>query len=235
MTHWFSNVFSFLCARRLLCVLLVGAFVTFAFPIGASAHLYDSDGLWTFRYFTRHQAAKPYNPYWCYSEDSAYWEDPLNVIFFAYGEGYRIGSHVRNDNTGYNGTSGSSQVICGNGPGSSRYDYSYSMLWEIDQLGKPSCTFCTRWHLRLWVAPHGHDDHYNKWSTTDAHHEYWNGSTHVIDRAWEDAEWDIGAALSGPHYFAYDYWYRRGGTVWKNHWDDGVTTRVGGEHYNQYP
>lgn len=169
----------------------------------------------------------------CLSEDQHYWVDPLNIIFWAYGEANRIGSHIDVDTPwGYTTIYGE-QAICGD---TDTYVGNYDVAKaEVTDLSEPSCLTCTRYHVRLWAAPHAHSDVYNKWSTVDAHHETWTGSNHVIDLNWDDAEYHLGAQLSGHHNFFYDYWVRRNGIYWKGYWDDGITTRVGGAHDGVYP
>jgi hypothetical protein len=218
--------------KRLVLLLVVAAALLSAMPSTADAHLYRSTGVWTFRYFTRPAyATGDKTP--CLSEDSHYWIDPLNIIFFAYGEGTRIGSHIDADTPWGFTTIYGEQAICGD---TDQYPGNYDVAKaEWNDLSEPSCLTCTRYHVRLWLAPHGHSDVYSKWSTVDAHHETWTGSNHVIDMDWESAEYHLGSQMSGHHYFAYDYWTRRAGQYIQGRWDDGMTTRVGGEHDNVYP
>jgi hypothetical protein len=205
----------------------------------ASAHQYRADGSWTIRYMTRPAAAADYNGagYCYYGNNSSYWVDPLNIRFWQYGEGNRISDHVDSD-TGWGHPDFSDfdpqQTICGDDD-SAEGDYSQHRQLNFDNLANPSCNICDRFHMRIWFAPHPHSDAYSKWSAGDAHHDHWNGSGHDIDMDWEDAEIQIGSEMSWAHNFYYDYYAQNQSRIWKGYYDDGIATRIGGEHNGTYP
>lgn len=96
-----------------------------AWPPASAAHLFRANGQWTFRYFSRPYEAG-FDAYMC-DDNPAYYEDPFNVIFWQYGEGYRMNDHVHNDTTWdhYPGhIPRNQQIICGDidsQPGNYRY------------------------------------------------------------------------------------------------------------------
>jgi hypothetical protein len=198
----------------------------------AAGHLVHSNGVWTYRYLTRGTGNAGND---CYYGAGAV--DPLNVIFYQYGEGTRMNSHVQ-DETHWHHYAGwaprSHQVICGDMdccPG----DYSLNIFQEFDdQEGHGSWDSETRAHLRLWYAPHGHSELANKWSTIDAHHERlvccWG---HDIDEPWDRWEYHVGNELVAHNHW-YDYYYRVGGQPISGYWDNGYITRVGGLHWGSY-
>ena len=220
------------CIRRTFLAALAAAVVVGASASVATAHLIHTNGVWTFRYFTRiANAANDKTP--CLSDDSHYWVDPLNIIFWAYGEWSRMRDHVDNDTPWGTSAIYGEQTICGDTDAYvGNYDIGHNENWD---LGEPSCVTCDRYHIRLFAAPHSHSDDYSKWSTMDTHHEHWTGLGHTIDMNWEDAEYHLGYEMRVHHYWGYDYWIRRNGIVWRGWWDDGATTRVGGEHDGVYP
>ena len=118
-------------------------------------------------------------PGYCDSDDSAYWIDPFNVIFWAYGEGNRMADHADRDTAWGRPPYSTEQTICGDtdeSPG----NYYLRMYLNFDHLSRPVCGECNRDHFRIWYAPHAHYDHYSKWSVITAHREAWNGSRHVL-------------------------------------------------------
>jgi hypothetical protein len=206
-----------------------------AVPAFATAHILHSNGTWTYRYLTRSSAGD------CGSGSTG--SDPLNVIFFQYGEGNRMNSHAEADtHWGFYSGPRIKDWICGDTDGSPG-NYTLNDFQNFDDQeghGGIWCVCAVRAHFRIWYAPHGHGDLVDKWSTIDAHHEHDAFSTdtvftHHIDEDWETWEYHIGSELGGSgHNFFYDYWARQGGQYLQGFYDDGFITRVGGLHNGTY-
>jgi hypothetical protein len=203
----------------------------------ASAHIIHTNGTWTYRYLTRHNLSD------CSGGSGG--GDPLNVLFWQYGEGSRMNSHADADTDwGFypSFVSRSSDYICGD---SDSYvgDYTVNDYLDFDDQeghGSWDCTCGVRAHFRIWYAPHSHSSDIDKWSTIDVHHEQdvWSSSTlvnHAIDEDWETWEYHIGSEFGASgHNFYYDYWARQGGQYLQGFYDDGYITRVGGLHNGVY-
>jgi len=223
-------------ARRerglLLMLALLGAL---AVSSVAQAHIIHSNGVWTYRYLTRSNLSD------CGGGSGG--SDPLNVLFWQYGEGQRMNGHVADD-THWGHYSGwvprANQWICGDSD-SAIGNYTVNTAQSFDDQeghGGWSCACLVRAHLRLWYAPHGHGALVDKWTTIDAHHEHIDSSastglTHHIDEDWETWEFHIGSEFTG-HNFYYDYWARQAGQYLQGFYDDGSITRVGGLHNGVY-
>jgi hypothetical protein len=208
--------------------------VALAFAAAAQAHILHSNGSWTYRYLTRTSQSG------CSSGSTG--SDPLNVLFWQYGEGNRMNSHAEADtHWGFYSGPRDSQWICGD---SDAYPGNYTVNDHTnfdDQEGHGGlyCTCLVRAHFRIFYAPHGHDSIVDKWSTIDVHHEHdtWSGTlpSHYIDEDWEKWEQHIGSEFGGAgHNYIHDYWARQGGQYLQGYWDDGYITRVGGLHNGTY-
>lgn len=215
-------------------VIVVASVFLVVTPV-AQAHIIHGDGTWTYRYLTRGNVSD------CGGGSGG--SDPLNVLFWQYGEGNRMNSHADAD-TGWGFYPGwvprDHQWICGDSD-SAIGNYTVNDYLNFDdQEGYGGYTNTVRAHFRIWYAPHSHTDLVDKWSTIDVHHEHiaWSGNTvltHHIDESWEKWEAKIGSdfANSGHNYW-YDYWARQGGQYLQGFYDDGCITRVGGLHNGSY-
>jgi hypothetical protein len=132
--------------------------------------------------------------------------DPLNVLFWQYGEGQPMNGHVADD-THWGHYSGwvprANQWICGDSDGAiGNYTVNTAQSFD-DQEGHGgwSCTCGVHAHLRLWYAPHGHSAIVDKWTTIDASRahrlECRDRLTHHIDEDWETWEYHIGTEFTG--------------------------------------
>ena len=216
---------------------LLAAVVLLALAVAAvaDAHIVRGDGSWTYRYLTR---TDPSN---CAGGSGG--SDPLNVLFWQYGEGGRMDSHAEADtHWGFYSGPRDSQWICGDSD-SSPGDYTANERQNFDDQeghGGLYCVCLVRAHFRIWYAPHGHGELVDKWSTIDVHHERlaWSSSTlltHHIDEDWETWEQHIASELAGAgHNYWHDYWARAGGQYRQGFYDDGFITRVGGLHNGSY-
>jgi hypothetical protein len=204
----------------------------------AGAHILHSNGTWTYRYLTRAQQSG------CSSGSTG--SDPLNVLFWQYGEGNRMNSHAEADtHWGFYSAPSFARVpqwICGDSDGAVG-NFTVNDRQNFDDQEGHGGIYClcgVRAHFRIFYAPHGHDLIPDKWSTIDVHHERdaWSGSTvvtHHIDEDWETWEYHIGSEFgSAGHNLYYDYWARQGGQYIQGFWDDGYITRLGGLHNGSY-
>jgi hypothetical protein len=222
-------------ARRCIAALALAAVAALVAATVADAHLMHNDGSWTYRYLTRTSQGN------CGSGSGG--SDPLNVVFFQYGEGGRMDSHAEADtHWGFYTGPKDSQWICGDSDGSPG-NYTVNDHTNFDDQeghGGIYCLCLVRAHFRIWYAPHSHSETVNKWSTIDVHHEHvaWSSSTvltHHIDEDWETWEQHIGSELGGAgHNYWHDYYARLGGQYLQGFWDDGYITRVGGLHNGSY-
>jgi hypothetical protein len=222
-------------ARRYVCVFALAVIVSLAFGVAAQAHILHNDGSWTYRYLTRKSQS--------YCGGSSGSSDPLNVLFWQYGEGGRMNSHAEADtHWGFYSGPRDSQWICGDSnanPGNYSVDDSTNF---DDQEGHGGiwCLCLVRAHFRIFRSPHSHENNVDKWSTIDVHHEHVTVSsstvfTHYIDEDWEKWEQHIGSEFGGAgHNYWHDYWARQGGQYIQGFWDDGYITRVGGLHNGVY-
>jgi hypothetical protein len=222
--------------HRLSVLMAVAVLAAVAAPL-AAAHILHSNGTWTYRYLTRTNLSD------CGGGTGG--SDPLNVLFWQYGEGQRMNGHADSD-THWGHYSGAvpraNQWICGDSD-SAIGNYTVNDQQSFDDQeghGGWSCICGVRAHFRIWYAPHGHGALVDKWSTIDSHHEHIDVSTstvltHHIDEDWETWEYHIGSEFGGAgHNFYYDYWARQGGQYLQGFWDDGYITRVGGLHNGVY-
>jgi hypothetical protein len=200
----------------------------------ASAHIIHSDGTWTYRYLTRSNVSD------CGGGSGG--SDPLNVLFWQYGEGSRMNSHADADTDwGFypSFVPRDYQWICGDSD-SAVGNYTVNDYQNFDDQeghGSWDCTCLVRAHFRIWYAPHSHSNIIDKWSTIDVHHEHVEASAsiHYIDEDWETWEYHIGSEFGAAgHNFYYDYWARQGGQYLQGFYDDGYITRVGGLHNGSY-
>lgn len=201
-------------------------------PSVASAHLIHSNGVWTYRYLTRPNAAD------CAGGSGG--SDPLNVVMYQYGEGNRMNSHAEAE-TDWGFYSGAiprdNQHICGDSDSAiGNYTISEPLNFD-DQEGHGSYYNSVRAHFRIWYAPHSHSSVVDKWSTIDAHHESYVASTdiHNIDESWETWETHFGNEMATHHNFYSNYYARQGGQNLQGFYDNGMITRVGGLHDGVYP
>lgn len=198
----------------------------------AAAHLTHSNGLWTYRYFSRGPGNAGNDCYWGTGS-----VDPLNVIFYQYGEGNRMNGHVHNESHWHHymgWAPRTSQMICGDSDASPG-DYALNIYQEFDdQEGHGTWDSSVRAHLRIWYAPHGHGELVNKWSTIDAHHEErvccWG---HRPDQPWDWWEYHMLDEMVA-HNAYYDWYYRVGGQPVQGFWDNGYISRNGGLHWGAY-
>ncbi len=169
--------------------------------------------------------------------------DPLNTIFFQYGQGDRIYSHV-SDETHWGGFYNfwhKDQDICGTTDG-----VNYSPSADFDEQEAHGCIeypWCasSRAHLRLWYAPHPHYDIVTKWSVTAVHHELlvrpcdWTClPDHQIDEDWEKWEAHLAGEMATHHNIYPNYYFRSAPFNPQGFYDNGRSTRIGGLHDGSY-
>lgn len=216
---------------RVLAFSLAGL-VALVVPSVGIAHLIHSNGVWTYRYLTRRQAADCARP----SGGS----DPLNVVMYQYGEGERMNRHAaRETDWGfYNGhVPRVAQWICGDSDSAIGNYTVYERKDFDDQEGHGAWYYIVRAHFRIWQAPHSHPDAVGTWSTIDVHHEKLVVSTdinHKIDEPWDTWEAHFGSEMSVHHNLYSDYYVHQGGQNLQGFYDDGMITRVGGLHDGKY-
>ncbi len=224
--------------RMLLAALAIAVFAALGAAAAAQAHIIHSNGTWSYRYLTRSSASD------CGGGSGGV--DPLNVLFWQYGEGSRMNSHIDADtHWGFYSAPGllrTDQWICGDSDAAVG-NYTVNDYQNFDDQqghGGLYCTCKVRAHERIFYAPHSHSSIVDKWSIIDAHHEKvaWSSSTvltHEIDEDWETWEYHIGSEFGGSgHNFYYDYWARQGSQYIRGFYDDGYVTRVGGLHNGSY-
>jgi len=224
--------------RVLLVALAIAVVAAFGAAPAAQAHIIHSNGTWSYKYMTRGSSSD------CGGSGGK--EDPLNVLFWQYGEGNRMNSHMEADtDLGFYSAPGvvrKDQWICGDSD-SAVGNYTVNVRDNFDDQqghGGIYCTCRVRAHARIFYAPHSHTGTTDKWSIIDAHHAetVFCSSTalcHKIDEDWETWEIHIGAEFgSSGHNFYYDYWARQGNQMIKGFFDDGFITRVGGLHNGVY-
>ena len=223
-------------AKRLVILLLLSALTFSLFPQLVYAHLIRSGGVWSYRYLSREGGDAYAAAVNCYYGTGSV--DPLNIVFYQYGEGNRIYSHVR-DETHLDNYSGviprSNQWICGDAdyaPGS--YSNSVAQNWD-DQDGHGTSTGSVRAHARFWYATHSHSTATENWSTIDAHHETMVCCPgHNIDEPWDTWEYHFAGEMGVAHNVWYDNYVRVAGQSIQGFWDNGMITRVGGLHNGGY-
>ena len=222
--------------QRLLrpALVVLACVLAATFVSSAKAHYVHANGTWTYRYLTR--TASTY----CGGQSGS--SDPLNVLFWQYGQGNRMDDHANAD-THWGYYSGlvprDHQWICGD-TDSAIGDYTKIEHQDFDDQeghGGWACTCGVRAHFRIFMNPHTHDLTKDMWSTIDVHHEkdVFNSNVHQIDEDWETWEYHIGSEFGAAgHNFYYDYWARQGAQYIQGFFDDGYITRVGGLHNGAY-
>ncbi len=207
---------------------VIAAALVSATPV--PAHIYRSDGSWTYRYLTRHQNATSD----CINGVGSI--DPLNVIFYQYGDYIRIDSHISSETHWGHFSSAfyDPQSICGSTDTSPTYYDQMRNSYNEEEGHGSIATNTFRAHLRLFYAPHPHGSIVDKWSTVDAHHETLVCCfTHVIDEPWDTWEYHLAGEMPAHNQF-YDYYNRNAGQYLQGYWDNGWITRVGGLHNGTY-
>ena len=214
--------------RRLACGFLLplaAVFVAFAlFASPASGHIRRSDGSWVYRYYT-HDSGNPQ----CGLEGGAI--DPLNIIYYQYGEALRINDHSNAETDWYGDSNRQDQVMCVN-PSGTGWSTSQGAAEEQGH----GCLPCpTRAHLRIFPAGHLHLDLWDKWSTADVHHEALGCCpSHYIDEDWELWENHYASEMAPAHNIYPDTYDRLAAGYWRGYFDNGDVTRVGGLHNGTY-
>ena len=205
-----------------VCAVVAAAVLTPA----ASAHIRRSDGGWTYRYYT-HSADNPR----CGEDVGRI--DPLNIIYYQYGEAYRIDDHSKSETDWYEQANYYDQVMCVNPSGTG-----WSAQGLVEEEQGHGCLSCrNRAHLRIFPAGHLHSDIVDKWSTSDVHHEqvdYCCPPSHFIDEDWELWENHYAYEMSGAHNIYADVYDRVAAGYYRGYYDDGDVTRVGGLHNGGY-
>lgn len=189
----------------------------------AQAHFRENDGTWTYRYHTRtdNNDAKQH------CDNNTGKVDPLNIIFYKWGEWSRMFDHVNGETHWFNFTiGGSGQVLCQRLSG-------YAVVVPMREQAQGHGFEGTRAHYRIFPSGHGHEEQF-RWSTIDVHHEECCG--HAIDENWETwenhlaHEMDVDVNNSGKHNVWHDYYYRAAAAYFRGWYDNGYVTRVGGDH-----
>jgi hypothetical protein len=214
-------------SRRLgpLIIALVASAV--AVP-AASPHLVHTNGTWTYRYYDRDPATSFID---CASGSNPI--DPMNLVFWQYGEYSRINSHIETETHLGFFTGHSPHDMCATNDGGSSY-------WGHDefdeQQGHGCLTHCSgRAHMRLWYAPHSHGANVDKWTAAGVHHEEVVCCfSHEIDEDWETWEDHIASEMYAHHNIYWDAYFRGTAGYYRGWYDDGFATRVGGLHDGQY-
>jgi hypothetical protein len=203
--------------------LVVFALAGAALFVGSTpAHVKDGTR-WTYRYYT-HSSDNPR----C-SEDVGR-IDPLNIIYYQYGEALRINDHSNSETHWYGETNRRDQVMCVNPTGSG-----WSAQGSVAEEQGHGCLACpTRAHLRIFPAGHVHNAIVDKWSTADVHHEDLQCCvTHDPDESWELWEEHYASEFDGHNIYP-DYYDRVGAGYFRGEYDNGDPTRVGGLHNGNY-
>jgi hypothetical protein len=224
-------------STRVVSAVVAALAIALAVTAVAEAHLTHTNGTWTIRYLTRTNLSD------CAGGSGG--SDPLNIIFWQYGEGNRMNTHIDQD-THWGFYPGfvprANQWICGDSDAAVG-DYTVNDQQSFDDQeghGSYDCLCGVRAHLRIWYAPHSHSANIDKWSAIDVHHEHidtsWQtGLTHHIDEDWETWEYHIGSEFGqAGHNFYYDNWVRQSGQYLQGFYDDGIVSRVGGLHNGIY-
>jgi hypothetical protein len=207
-------------------LLVAGLVLTALVSAPALAHL-KIDGTWSYRYYSR----EPGSGALTRCQNNTGKVDPINLIFYQYGEYNRIDDHIRNETHLGNFSGHSPQVLCQTDNGST-----WGTHGEFnEQQGHGCLTHCLeRAHMRLWFAPHGHPSNVDKWTVAGVHHEEVQNFSHVIDEDWETWETHIASEMY-DHHNVYWYAYSRASAGFYRGWyDDGYVTRIGGLHDGGY-
>lgn len=203
-------------------LLILGLAVTVLATGSASAHLKNGSS-WTYRYYT-HSADSPQ----CGQDVGRI--DPLNIIYYQYGEAQRINDHSIDETDWYGESNRQDQVMCVNPSGSG-----WSAQNAVAEEQGHGCLVCdTRAHLRIFPAGHVHTSLSNKWSTADVHHEDLVCCvTHDPDESWEQWEGHYASEFNG-HNIYHDYYDRVAAGYYRGEYDNGDVTRIGGLHNGNY-
>jgi len=187
--------------------------------VPAAAHL-KSDGDWTYRYHTRADDSS-WNYNCVYGVGKV---DPLNVLFWQFGEWSRMFDHANSHTHWYDwNILGSGQVMCIS-PTGPPYDGKIGMHEQAQGHGIDTGP---RSHYRIFPAGHTHDQDENKWSTIDVHHESFG--THAPDEDWESWENHFVGEME-EHYRDPDAYCRYTNGSFRHFYDNGCVSRVGGSH-----
>jgi hypothetical protein len=195
-----------------------------AFAGSAAAHLKNGDA-WTYRYYT-HSSDGPN----CGSGGASVSIDPLNIVYYQYGEALRINDHSISETHWYGEANRREQVMCVNPSGTG-----WSAQGSVAEEQGHGCLACdTRAHLRIFPAGHTHSSNQNKWSTADVHHEDLVCCVdHDPDESWETWESHYANEFDGHNIYR-NYYDRVASGYWRGEWDSGDVTRIGGLHNGQY-
>lgn len=190
----------------------------------AWAHLKNGSS-WTYRYYT-HDADSPQ----CGQDTTSVRIDPLNIIYYQYGEAVRIDDHANAETHWYSEANRRDQVMCVNPNGTG-----WSGQGSVAEEQGHGCVACpTRAHLRVFPAGHLHSGNQDKWSTADVHHEDLVCCvTHAPDESWEVWEGHYASEFDGHNIWS-DYYDRVGAGYFRGEYDNGDVTRVGGLHNGSY-
>lgn len=188
----------------------------------ASAHLRLSNGVWTYRVFSKADDAQAYT----HCQNGTGSVDPMSIIIYQYGEYSRIDSHILDETNYYDRLFASDQIMCGTNDGSTYFTH---VSWREDRANGP---IWSRSHYRHWYAPHGHSSIVDKWSALTPHHE--SGDSHEPDESWEKWEQDLVNQMSPEHNDYRDAYCRYQSGNWRLHFWNGCVSRIGGLHNGQY-
>ena len=198
------------------------------FAPAASAHLQRDGGIWVYRYYT-HSSDNPQ----C-DQSSVGRIDPLNILYWQYGEAVRIHDHSVDETEWRNFGDFNDQVTCVNPEGNG-----WSGMGAVREEDGHGCLVCrTRAHLRIFPAGHVHSNIQNKWSTADVHHESPGCCFgHEPDESWETWENQYANEMKEPgsvHNIEHDKYDRVAAGLFRGQYDNGDVTRVGGLHNDAY-
>jgi hypothetical protein len=91
----------------------------------------------------------------------------------------------------------------------------------------------------MWQHAHDELNAWDKWSVMTPHHENFSfGSGHEIDEDWENWELHLATEVETYSGYCHNVWYheyyRYPGGLWRNFYQNGYMTRVGGLHCGGY-
>jgi hypothetical protein len=187
--------------------------------VPALAHVKTGDS-WTYRYYTR-DADSPQ----CGQASGNI--DPLNIIYYQYGEALRINEHSLAETHWYGEDNRREQVMCIDPDADGSWDHQGSVAEEQGH----GCLACdSRAHLRIFPAGHVHDELADRWSTADVHHEDLVCCfDHDPDESWEQWEGHYASEFDGHNIYP-DYYDRVAPGMYRGEFDNGQVTRIGGLH-----
>jgi hypothetical protein len=224
---------------RTTVILVVLGLAAVAAP-SASAHVFfgpapttaPGSGDWVYRAYSFKQAGD------CPGGDDADRSDPMNILIWENGAWSRIDDHIA-DETHWGFTDGSSaQYICAKSTSGGAFNVSANFDNEED--GHIDHHVLTggrsRAHFRIWASPHTHPDNVDKWSTLTVHHEdsAYATAPDEIDEDWEIWEDHLAGEMNPHHVVYHDVYYHRPAQNFRNYWDNGLVTRIGGLHDGCY-